>query len=85
MVLTRHRSCLVIVDVQERLTPLASDPRRVLQSCSLLMRAAQRLGVPILVTEQDPQRLGPTMVAAETSIFGRGGPGDLGTAAILGS
>jgi len=62
MVLTRHRSCLLIVDVQERLTPLMSDPRRVLQSCSLLMRAAQRLGLPILVTERDPQLLGPTMV-----------------------
>src|SRR4051812_17734441 len=62
MVLTRDRSCLLIVDVQERPTSVMSDPRRVLQNCGLLMRAAQRLGVPIVVTEQDPQGLGPTMV-----------------------
>ena len=62
MVLERGRSCLLIVDVQERLTPVMSDPRRVLQNCGLLMRAAQSLGVPTLVTEQYPKGLGPTMV-----------------------
>ena len=62
MVLQRDRSGLLILDVQERLTSTMSDPRRVLQNCGLLMRAARRLGVPIVVTEQDPQSLGPTMV-----------------------
>jgi len=62
MLLERDRSCLLIVDVQERLTPVMSDPRRVLHNCVLLMRAAQRLGVPILVSEQYPKGLGPTMV-----------------------
>jgi len=62
MVLQRDRSCLLILDVQERLAPVMSDPRRVLQNCGLLMRAAQRLGVPTLVTEQYPKGLGPTMV-----------------------
>ncbi len=62
MLLERDRSCLLIVDVQERLTPVMSDPRRVLHTCALLMRAAQRLGIPILVSEQYPKGLGPTMV-----------------------
>ena len=62
MVLERDQSCLLIVDVQERLTPVMSDPRRVLINCSLLMRAAQTLGIPTLVTEQYPKGLGPTMV-----------------------
>lgn len=62
MVLTRDRSCLLILDVQERMTPVMCDPRRVLQNCSLLMRAARRLGIPSIVTEQHPQELGPTMV-----------------------
>jgi len=62
MVLERDKSCLLIVDVQERLTPVMSDPRRVLHNCVLLMRAAQRLEIPIVVTEQYPKGLGPTMV-----------------------
>ena len=62
MVLERNKSCLLIVDVQERLTPVMNDPRRVLHNCALLMRAAQRLEIPILVTEQYPKGLGPTMV-----------------------
>ncbi|HMA52683.1 MAG TPA: isochorismatase family protein [Magnetospirillaceae bacterium] len=62
MVLTRDRSCLLIVDVQERQTPVMSDPRRVLQNCGLLMRAATRLGIPLIVTELHPRELGPTMV-----------------------
>jgi nicotinamidase-related amidase len=62
MLLERDRSCLLIVDVQERLAPVMSDPRRVLHNCALLMRAAQRLGIPILITEQYPKGLGPTMV-----------------------
>lgn len=62
MVLTRDRSCLLIVDVQERATPLMGDPRRVLQNCGLLMRAARRLGIPLIVTEQQPREQGPTMV-----------------------
>ena len=62
MVLERDKSCLLIVDVQERLAPVMSDPRRVLHNCTLLMRAAQRLEIPILVSEQYPKGLGPTMV-----------------------
>ena len=62
MILQRDKSCLLIVDVQERLTPVMSDPRRVLQNCGLLMRVAERLGLPVIVTEQDPKSLGPTMV-----------------------
>ena len=62
MLLERDRSCLLIVDVQERLAPVMSDPRRVLHNCALLMRAAQRLEIPILVSEQYPKGLGPTMV-----------------------
>ena len=62
MVLERGRSCLLIVDVQERLAPVMSDPRRVLQNCTYLMRAAARLDIPTLVSEQYPKGLGPTMV-----------------------
>jgi len=62
MLLERARSCLLIVDVQERLTPVMTDPRRVIHHCGLLIRAAQRLEIPVLASEQYPKGLGPTMI-----------------------
>ena len=62
MLLDRAKSALLIVDVQERLTPVMTDPRRVIHNCHLLIRAAQRLQIPALASEQYPKGLGPTMV-----------------------
>ncbi|OIQ89362.1 putative isochorismatase [mine drainage metagenome] len=62
MLLTAAQSGLLIVDVQEKLAPVMSEPRRVLQNCGLLLRAAARLGVPALVSEQYPRGIGPTVV-----------------------
>lgn len=55
------RSVLVIIDVQERLCPAMADPRRVLHNGARLIKGAQRLGVPVVVTEQYPQGIGATM------------------------
>lgn len=60
MLLTADQSFLAIIDVQERLLPVMADPRQVLWGCAILMRAASRLGVPPVVTEQYPKGLGPT-------------------------
>jgi nicotinamidase-related amidase len=56
------QSCLVIVDVQERLAPVMADPRKVIDGTSRLLAAAARLEVPALISEQYPKGLGPTMV-----------------------
>jgi nicotinamidase-related amidase len=60
MLIESDRSCLLIVDVQERLVPVMFDPRRVYHGCALLMRAAARLGVPVVISEQYPKGLGHT-------------------------
>lgn len=62
MRISAERSCLMIIDVQENLAPVTTDPRKVIRNCCLLLRAARRLAVPVLVTEQYPRGLGPTMV-----------------------
>jgi len=62
MLMQSTQSSLVIVDVQERLVPVMSDPRRVIKNCGTLMRAARRLAVPLTVSEQYPQGIGPTVV-----------------------
>ncbi|MEO0035124.1 MAG: hypothetical protein RLZZ501_1147 [Pseudomonadota bacterium] len=61
LLIDADRSCLVIVDVQEALAPTMFDPRRVYRGCSILLRAATRLGLPLLVTEQYPKGLGRTV------------------------
>lgn len=61
MLLTADDSVLFVVDVQARLLPAMADPAAVLSRVALLMRAARRLGVPLLVTEQYPEGIGKTV------------------------
>jgi nicotinamidase-related amidase len=61
MLLSRDKSQLLIVDVQEKLLPAVSGQKLVLDRCVLLVRAARRLGIPITVSEQYPRGLGPTV------------------------
>lgn len=61
MLMDAEKASLLVVDVQENLTPVVAEPRLVLRHCSLLLRAAERLAVPVTITEQYPKGLGPTM------------------------
>src|SRR5262245_39138054 len=61
MLIGRDRSCLLVVDIQEKLLPAMEDPMLVVRNAGILMQAAARLGVPIVVSEQYPQGLGPTV------------------------
>jgi len=62
MLMEPGRSALLIVDVQEKLAPVMSDPRRVIHHSTILLRAARRLEIPLLVSEQYPRGIGPTVV-----------------------
>jgi nicotinamidase-related amidase len=61
MLINAGRSALLIVDVQERLMPAVAEADAVVRNCARLMRAAARLDVPILVSEQYPKGLGATL------------------------
>lgn len=61
MLIDAARSVLLLVDVQENLGPVMADPRLVYRNCALLLRAAARLGVPVIASEQYPKGLGPTL------------------------
>ena len=61
MLISRTDSCLLIIDVQERLAPAANDPRRVIEGCSRLLKGADVLNVPVIITEQYPKGLGPSI------------------------
>lgn len=61
MLMHADRSTLLMIDVQERLFPHMQDAAPILENCVWLARVARRLHVPIVVTEQYPQGLGPTV------------------------
>ncbi len=61
MLIERGRSCLMVVDVQERLAPAMANSAAVIRNSAVLMQAAERLQLPLLVSEQYPQGLGPTV------------------------
>ena len=52
---------LVVVDVQERLVPAVSEHERIVWNTRRLIDGAKLFAVPVLVTEQYPKGLGPTM------------------------
>lgn len=61
MLLQKDKSSLVLVDVQEKLTPLVMNVETLISSCQWLMRLASELDVPILVSEQYKKGLGATI------------------------
>lgn len=63
MLMRTDRSVLLLVDLQERLQPAIHEAELVLEASLWLTRVAQRLGVPVICTEQYPRGLGPTMAA----------------------
>jgi nicotinamidase-related amidase len=58
----RPEDCLLLViDLQEKFVPYLRGKRRVLRSTTLLLRAAGVLRIPVVVTEHNPERIGPTV------------------------
>ncbi len=56
----KGRTALLVVDVQEKLFNLVERRSDTLKAIKKMVRGAQILGVPILVSEQYPQGLGAT-------------------------
>jgi nicotinamidase-related amidase len=56
-----HRSALLVIDAQEKVLPAIHDHERVVESLVWLIRAAQKIGVPVAATEHCPKGLGHTV------------------------
>lgn len=57
----RDDSLLLVIDVQAKLWPHIANREQVKDRCALLIRGAAKLEVPIVVSEQYPKGLGPTL------------------------
>jgi nicotinamidase-related amidase len=60
MLMTAENSALLVVDVQDRLLPHIHGWQVLLDNVIWLVRVAQRIGVPVMATEQYPKGLGHT-------------------------
>jgi nicotinamidase-related amidase len=61
MLVQRDNACLLIVDVQARLLPAMADRDEVVKNAAVLLKAAARLDIPVIASEQYPKGLGPTV------------------------
>ncbi len=61
MLIKPKDSCLIVIDMQDRLVPAMQAPARTIRNAGILIRAADRLDIPILMTEQYPKGLGRTV------------------------
>ena len=60
MLLQADRSLLLIVDFQTRLMPAITGAAAVIANARRLIGAADLMGVPVVVTEQNPKGIGHT-------------------------
>jgi len=63
MLLNKENSCLLLIDVQEKLTPLVLDSSKLVSRCQWLLNLADELKVPVFTSEQYPSGLGPTVAS----------------------
>jgi nicotinamidase-related amidase len=63
MMIDASRSTLLVIDMQEKTLPLVIDPATLVENAASLVRAAQRLEVPVAATEHCAKNAGATVAA----------------------
>ncbi len=56
-----ERATLIVVDVQEAFRKAIPDFESVVSAAAIMVRGAEAIGIPVLVTEQYPKGLGRTV------------------------
>lgn len=73
MLINCEKSVLLIIDVQERLAPSIHDGQTVIDNCAWLAGVAGRIGVPVVVTEHFPDKIGGTVAAVSEAALAASG------------
>jgi nicotinamidase-related amidase len=66
--LDHTRAALVVIDVQEAFRKAIPDFDEVAGACATLVRGAEAVDIPVIVTEQYPQGLGETVPAVAEAL-----------------
>jgi len=61
MLINSDHSCLLVVDIQEKLAPGIHQPEKLIENCRWLIKAAQLFDIPVMASEQYPRGVGPTV------------------------
>ncbi|MEM9843817.1 MAG: hydrolase [Pseudomonadota bacterium] len=66
MLIRSKDSVLVVIDMQQRLVPAMQAPARTIRNTQTLLTGAREMDVPVIMTEQYPEGLGPTVPELDT-------------------
>jgi len=59
---------LIVIDLQEKLMKAMKDAEKVLNNTNLLLATAKQFEIPVIVTEQYPKGLGPTVAEIKNNL-----------------
>jgi nicotinamidase-related amidase len=65
MLIKASESCLLVVDIQEKLVPAIPDHQQLIGNAEWLLKIASILDIPVLASEQYPAGLGGTIPAID--------------------
>lgn len=66
--LNREDSILLIIDIQDRLAAVMGNKEEVVNNTNILIQAAKEMGMPVIVTEQYPKGIGPTVAELDENL-----------------
>lgn len=72
--LKSEQTALVLIDMQKSLWQAMPEKERLLDNARRLVEGCKALGVPVLWTEQLPEKLGPTLVTLGEALGGYATP-----------
>ncbi|MEF1291621.1 isochorismatase family protein [Vibrio sp. M260118] len=68
--LSKDNTGLIVVDVQGKLARLVHDSEALISNCASLIVGARELGLPIVLLEQNPEKLGSTVEELQVHLTG---------------
>ena len=63
--LNRNKTAFMVIDIQERLIPVINNKEELFKNTNYLIKGAEILSIPLIVTEQYPKGLGHTCKEVE--------------------
>lgn len=68
--LNKGKTGLIVIDIQGKLARLVHESESLIANCEKLIKGARTLELPIIVLEQNPERLGATVTELSKELTG---------------